>query len=252
MVDYSFITNIFTNLNILGITWIVPTIVSVITLIAITRDTEEIKSLLFPVMFGFHSIGLRQNFALLALAGIIYVQEGLSISVVGTAIKAVSTVRDASTRAYNIATQRSLIKDKFDERLMERFKRRKELSDVFNVGVLESKVKKKELMRRNTLLDSGLDLTSIANRRPGLSTLDEFSQRNIRPKTLEEAKKLFDYDREYDAFQKRISRMRPSKVFKDIDMDRFTRTFRPKNIKDALQLKYEEEYNNYLKRMGYN
>lgn len=103
MVDFSFLGNIINNTEVFGSIWFIPTVLVGLTAIAITTDTEELKSLFFPLSFGFHAIGVNQSFLVMLFSAVVYVQEGLSINIAGTIIKGVKQVGHFSrTRAEKL------------------------------------------------------------------------------------------------------------------------------------------------------
>ena len=59
---YEFIRQIFIDTTIFDIGWAISVIVTILSLLIITRDTQEWKKLAFPVMVGWHIVGIPPFF----------------------------------------------------------------------------------------------------------------------------------------------------------------------------------------------
>lgn len=88
--NYTHLTTSFTDVEIFGYNWIIPTLILIITLVLITRDYKMWASLGLPMMVLLHTIGLRMHPLIFLTIGIIYAIDLISIRLIGATIEGVS------------------------------------------------------------------------------------------------------------------------------------------------------------------
>lgn len=79
---YDVISSTFLDTSILGMKWIIPALIIVITMFLITRDMNKFKVLLAPVVATWFVLGMKSNFmlALIVVALPIFAIEVLSLT----------------------------------------------------------------------------------------------------------------------------------------------------------------------------
>lgn len=136
--DPSFLLNIINNTEIFGITWIIPTVIVIFSVVMITRDMEDMKSLFLPVMVGYNIIGVEQSLLFIIIAGFIFIQQGLSLDIAGLLVQGVQSGIDFSRLPFQEKTRKRIeMKDFYDTRKKKK-KYTKAVSDytkdLFGVG----------------------------------------------------------------------------------------------------------------------
>lgn len=82
-VAYDMLKGSITQVNVFGISWIIPTIIIVITLVLITRDIQKWKILTLPVSILYYLVGIKTSWVIMFAAAIIFAVESLSIQAIG-------------------------------------------------------------------------------------------------------------------------------------------------------------------------
>lgn len=105
--DITLVQEMFTYARILGQSWIVPTIITFLTMAIITRDVEKWKILAFPVWAGWWIVGVRANgitsFLIFTILAIMFVIELLSTQVIGNWIQPLRRrIKERFDRDYRI------------------------------------------------------------------------------------------------------------------------------------------------------
>lgn len=110
--DYTIIQEVFTYSRILLQGWIIPLIVTFLSMLLITRDVEKWKILAFPIWAGWWIVGIRgtglTNFIIFTITAILFVIEILSTQVIGNWIQPLKRrVKGAFDREYRVEQETS-------------------------------------------------------------------------------------------------------------------------------------------------
>lgn len=81
---FEMIADTFIHTNVFGVEYIIPFVIVVMTLVLITRNIYKWSILAFPVLVGWHVIGLRNSIILYVLSGIAFVISSMSTEVIGS------------------------------------------------------------------------------------------------------------------------------------------------------------------------
>lgn len=84
--DFSLLTETFSQISILGATWILPAILVVLSMAFLTRDIEQWKTLAFPmtVMWGFI---MPINLLIYLVTGVIFVLDIINMKVISNWVR---------------------------------------------------------------------------------------------------------------------------------------------------------------------
>jgi len=88
--DWSYMTDAFQNTYILGSGWLLPSILTFVIMILITKDINKWKVMALPLMVIWIIIGIKVHLAILILAGIIFVIEALSTEMGGSILESIT------------------------------------------------------------------------------------------------------------------------------------------------------------------
>lgn len=101
--SYELFKQAFTLTPINGVTWIIPMMILIITLILITRKPNHWKILALPTILMYRTIGLNfdpLSYPLIGIAGILFVQESLGMEIMGNVITATSQYTTQAIRSF--------------------------------------------------------------------------------------------------------------------------------------------------------
>lgn len=83
---FTYIKDIFVDSTFLNLDWIIGLFIVLVTLIIITRDIEKWKLLLFPIVLGWHIVGVHQNLIIFMFSSILFALALFDKEVVGNII----------------------------------------------------------------------------------------------------------------------------------------------------------------------
>ena len=89
---FDLLYNIFVDTFIFNIGWLISVLLTFFTLMALSRNPKDWKTLAFPVMVAWHIIGIPPFFLLYIAMAMMYAIEALSLQTIGTLLTTV--VRD--------------------------------------------------------------------------------------------------------------------------------------------------------------
>jgi hypothetical protein len=76
---FEILNNALSNLLVFNTPWIMAMVVTFLSLLIITRDPAVWRKLAFPMMLGWHVVGLTPNYLLYLIAGIIFIIDLFSL-----------------------------------------------------------------------------------------------------------------------------------------------------------------------------
>lgn len=140
----NYLSGVFTGTTIFGLEWILSLILTLLTLLILTREYNKWRELALPVMIIWHIVGITPNLLMYLGAGIIYVIDKVSIQTLGSVISAIkitpkrqkdelkrimdsqsrkSTINKAIRKEKALARDTSINQGGYDLGTMERLKR---------------------------------------------------------------------------------------------------------------------------------
>lgn len=88
---FDLIKNIFLDTVVFNIDWIISVLLTFFTLLMLSRDVNDWKTLVFPVMVGWHVAGIPPFFLMYIAGAMLFAIESLSLQQIGTLIAGVTT-----------------------------------------------------------------------------------------------------------------------------------------------------------------
>lgn len=76
---YDLINELFGKISIFDSSWIISILLTVLTMLLLTRDTREWKQLAFPIMVGWHVAGVTPSILIYIGTAILFVVDVLSL-----------------------------------------------------------------------------------------------------------------------------------------------------------------------------
>lgn len=122
--DLSLFTEAFTQTGIRGLNWIIPVFIIFLTMILITRDPNKWKILLLPTTIAWRVAGLQSHYLLVIIGVILFVQESLSLEILGQVITATSgfasDVKSKIQKTTSFLTERTIKNKEWDKKFLDK------------------------------------------------------------------------------------------------------------------------------------
>lgn len=139
---FTLLKNIFVDTYIFNIDWLLSAVITFLSLLWLSKDPNEWKTLAFPVMVGWHIAGLSPFFLLYIATAMMYAIESLSLQTIGQVITGVT--RTATEKWKGIKP--SLVEE--EHKRITRRQKRRTIKDILG----ERSFTQKELLKKRGIL----------------------------------------------------------------------------------------------------
>lgn len=127
-IGLNYIADIVGQTGFLNTPWLVHSILTLLTLIILTRDVNKWKQLALPITMLWHIIGIQPSYLMYLGAGIVFIIDNLSINIIG---KTIRTITRKKKQESNEMTKKKLLNldkktiSKFHDQLVDAYKNKK-------------------------------------------------------------------------------------------------------------------------------